>query len=330
MKVKKFIVHKSPDIDCLTALWLMLKFGNKKFQEVEKASIEYHHINDVDGEKLEKEGIIALDIGKWRFDHHNLLPDQENLCATILVAKYLGIDKHPALKKLLTFVQRKDVEGRGVISKDYLDQVFHFSAFVDNLNELYPNNPHKVQIVAFELLDAHYLTEQQWVYLLSDIKKAKNIHTRNGKIVYLRSNSYKAPKATRYLGFDVCIIENTQIKNIAVQWNSKKFDEETHKKIVRKTIIYLRFMESFYRGEKIDIQSLLNSELYLDWFLHSNSKFILYGSVKNPPSQNSKISREYLMECVAYGLDSTRRLPGMLVNNSVFKKIEHELKKLKL
>ncbi|MEI8253862.1 MAG: hypothetical protein WCG25_09265 [bacterium] len=320
-KIKSFVVHKSPDIDCLTALWLMYRFGYLKFEGTQTASTDFQSIDKIDGKTMEKEGIIALDCGKWRFDHHDLDPEQENLCATVLVAKYLGIDKINALDKILKFVQRKDVDGKGVISKDGLDQAFHFSTFVDDLNSLYPENPDKIQEIVFALLDAHYLSEKIWFDLLDQIKKADNIQTHNGKIVYLVSDSHKAARASRYRGFDVCIIQNTQTNNIAIQWNSTKFQEKDHKNMVKRATIYLRFLEALYRGEKINIKELLSSETYLGWFLHSSCKFVLYGSSKISITQNSQIPKEFILELVAYAIDNTRGLPVIVSHNQIFKEL---------
>jgi len=320
-KIKSFVVHKFPDIDCLSALWLMLRFGHLKFEGVETATVDYLSIDDVDGEVLEKQGIIALDTGNWRFDHHNLSPNQKNICATVLVAKYLEIDKENALGKILNFVQRKDVEAKGVISNDYLDQAFHFSSFVDDLNLLYPNDPQKIQKVVFELLDAHYYSEKSWFDLLDQIQIAAKIQTSKGKIVYLVSDSNKAAKATRYRGFDVCIIQETHTNNIAIQWNSSKFKEADHKNMVMRTIVYLRFLESLYRHEKVNVNELKSFETYLGWFLHSSSKFVLYGSRKVSITQPSSISPEFILEIVACAVDESRGLPAMLLYNNSFREL---------
>jgi PHD/YefM family antitoxin component YafN of YafNO toxin-antitoxin module len=65
----------------------------------------------------------------------------------------------PALKKLLTFVKRDDLEGRGIVSKDVIDRMFGLPALILNLVKAYPGHPDYVIDIVKRLFQAHYFEQ---------------------------------------------------------------------------------------------------------------------------------------------------------------------------
>lgn len=312
MVVKKFVLHLYPDLDALGALWLMKRFGEKKFPNASLAPVEFWPIQKGKGSELEKQGIIALDFGRGRFDHHDLKDGEENFCATVLVVRELEIEDYPPLTKFLEFIQRKDVKGEGVKSKDTLDQCFHLVSIADGLNRRYANNPEKVQEIVFEIFDAYYLLELEWFDVINQLKNAFQIETRNGyKITLVYSESPKAARATRFQKFDACVIKDPLTHSITIQWNRQisKLTLNARLEMVRRITKQLRILEASSCQEEIDQKRLDEVGEYRGWFLHDSITLLLFGSQKNPPKTASKIPDQVIAEIVACGLDSERPFP---------------------
>ena len=69
---KKIILQTRPQPDTIVAI-LFLKFlGRNKYQGIEKAEIGILQDlpNNETSETLEQKGVLALDLGKGKFDHH--------------------------------------------------------------------------------------------------------------------------------------------------------------------------------------------------------------------------------------------------------------------
>jgi len=162
-KFHKIITYSQLQPDTICAIILLKKFGEKKYPGISKAVIEYmiELPKGKTADSLEREGILCIDLGGGRFDHHRQTRMQERFCATDLVAKDLGIDTNPGLEKIITYARRDDLEGKGIISKDSIDRAFGLSALIQNLNRHYIGHPEKVLATIAPLLLAHLKEEQK-------------------------------------------------------------------------------------------------------------------------------------------------------------------------
>ena len=158
-----------PQPDTIAAIFLLKRFGEGHFPGVGTAKLEFW-TNTPDGktaEQLEQEGVLLIDLGLGRFDHHNHLVDgKPTKCASELVAAALGLTDDPALKKLLAYARRDDLEGKGTISADPLDRAFGLSGLLTNLNRAYAQDPAGVTGMVLALFEAHYLEEEQRTKLM--------------------------------------------------------------------------------------------------------------------------------------------------------------------
>ena len=160
--VHTVVMYPRPHPDNIAALWLLQEFGTELFPGIREVAFDFW--NQVPpgktAEQWEAEGYLLIDIGGGRFDHHHDGHQMDTTtCATTLVARYLGVDQRPELKKLLEFVRRDDLEGRGIVSKDVIDRAFGLSAIVMNLNRDYPGNPEFVIDSVMRIFHAHYNEE---------------------------------------------------------------------------------------------------------------------------------------------------------------------------
>lgn len=155
-------MYPRPHPDNIVALFLLQEFGEGCFPGIKQAKLEFWNMlpPDKTADELEQNGYLLIDMGGGKFDHHHdQHTDDKTTCASTLVARYLNIDKLPELRKLLEYVRRDDLEGRGIVSKDIIDRAFGLSAIIMNLNRDYPDHPEYVVEVVQRIVLAHYHEE---------------------------------------------------------------------------------------------------------------------------------------------------------------------------
>lgn len=173
--IHTIVIYSRPHADTIAAIFLLRYFGNQHFPGIENATVEFW--NTVKAGKTidewEEAGYVLVDMGGGKFDHHQEDHTAKKDCASTLIARYLGIDTDPALKRLLQYVKRDDLEGRGIVSKDVIDRAFGLSAIIMNLNRDYPDHPEYVVDIVSRIYLAHYheqyrrlvLMPQEWAEL---------------------------------------------------------------------------------------------------------------------------------------------------------------------
>ena len=113
-------------------------------------------------QELEANGMLLIDLGGM-FDHHrvNKERDTREECVSTLIAKHLGVDTVPALRKLLAWAKRDDLEGKGTISDDPLDRAFGLSGIIMNLNRALGQEPERVLDLVLPLIHYHVVEEKK-------------------------------------------------------------------------------------------------------------------------------------------------------------------------
>lgn len=153
-----------PQPDTIAAIFLLKKFGEVEFPGVTDAQLElWTQLPDgKTADELEADGYLLIDLGGARFDHHNHLENgRPTKCASELVAQALGLTDDPALKKLLAYARRDDLEGKGTISPDPLDRAFGLSGLITNLNKTYAHDLVAVINLVLAMFEAHYEEEEK-------------------------------------------------------------------------------------------------------------------------------------------------------------------------
>jgi len=152
---QKIMIPSRPHPDVIVGIFLLIKFGAEKYPGVENAVIDIcQELSAGDtAESLNKKGVLLLDVGKSKFDHHG---KGKNLSQ--LIAEDLGISTNPAVAKILAYAERDDKFGLGTVSKDILDKAFGLSGLVASLNKT-EINPDKVLKIVLPLLEAHLQEE---------------------------------------------------------------------------------------------------------------------------------------------------------------------------
>lgn len=155
---KKLILPTRPQPDTIVGIFLLKFLGREKYPGIEKAEVGIlqNLPNGETSETLEQKGILALDIGGGKFDHH-----QTGKTISQLIAADLGILNDPAVSKMLSYAERDDKYGKGTISTDLIDKAFGLSGLVSSLNKTFVENPEKVINAVLPLLFAHYSEERK-------------------------------------------------------------------------------------------------------------------------------------------------------------------------
>ena len=154
---QKIIIPTRPHPDVIAGIFLLTKFGAKKYPGIKDALIDiWQELPAGDTNlSLEKKGVLLLDLGEGKFDHHK---KGKNLSQ--LIAEDLGILAEPSIAKILAYAQRDDKHGLGTISTDPLDKAFGLSGLVASLNKT-EEDPEKIVKIVLPLLEAHYLEEKR-------------------------------------------------------------------------------------------------------------------------------------------------------------------------
>lgn len=144
--------------DTLVAIFILKKFGEARFPEIKGAAVDFWQTVPAGEteETLDQKGIILIDVGGGKFDHH-ASPVQTT--ASDLVARYVGVHEDPSLAKLLEYARRDDFFGKGTISEDPLDRAFGLSALIAALNKSLVKNPGRVVDIVMPFLVAHHNEE---------------------------------------------------------------------------------------------------------------------------------------------------------------------------
>lgn len=305
MEVHTIVTHWKPDIDEITAQWLLKKFGQKMFPGAENARVVFVEAGSQNyrgrtAEECEKDGILMIGVGGGRFDEH---PNggnsrKEDECAATLVAKALGVDENPALGRILQYVARSDLKGH--------TQPFELAALTKDLNALYPDTPRRVTGRISELLEAKYHQQVAfWSNAQQALDGAITFEVFEGpsgpiKLAIARSDNPEASKFARSEaggGADIVIQHQTR-GNTQVFINRKS----------GKGIISLRDLARMVRIEE---QKLKGSFLVRDWnllavegkiegaeewYYHPEGEMLLNGSLTAPNVPATKISLERLIE----------------------------------
>lgn len=157
-EIENIILPTRPQPDTIVAIFLLKEFGEDVYPGIRNAVVDSWQVvpEGKDADQLLREGVLLLDIGGGRFDHHDRA---EKTTASDLVSEGLGIKDDPAIAKLLEYARRDDFYGKGTISNDQLDRAFGLSGLVAALNKTYVGEVARVVEITLPLVEAHYREE---------------------------------------------------------------------------------------------------------------------------------------------------------------------------
>lgn len=113
-KIEKIAVHQNPHLDEIAAIWLLRRFGQHQYEGIGEAEIVFWTTGATpDGQpasEWQRRGVIAVGIGRGKYDEHADCPSDRVQSCFSLVAEDLGVAGDPALQHILEYVTRTDAE----------------------------------------------------------------------------------------------------------------------------------------------------------------------------------------------------------------------------
>ncbi len=255
--------HLAPDLDCLVAIWILVRFGDAA--EAEFAFVPAGRTVDnlpVDSDPA----IIHVDTGGGRFDHHHVA--DASLCAAELVRRAV-VPQDEALQRMVEQVISID-NAEAAVGRQTV--FFNITDLIAGYNALYPNRPHHVAQAMLPNLDAWYEHEQRTLRLERAFTRRLEFKTRWGLGIAMASDDGGSSRLAYGRGAVLYAYRDRRgYMGIAAQ---------------RRSSVDL---EPIYH----DLQ-LVDGEA--DWYLHPSHRLLLCGTAKAPPRVPSALSLEELVD----------------------------------
>lgn len=260
-KPNTIVGHLSPDLDCLTAIWILVRFGGAKEAELRFVPTG----STLDGLAADTDpSVIHVDTGGGRFDHHDT--DDLSLSAAELVRQKCA-PRDESLRRLVDQVTSLD-HAQALRQSVF----FNINDLIAGYNALYPNHPHHVAQAMFPNLDAWYEHEHRQVRLESAFAERMEFRTRWGLGIAMQSDDGGSSRLAYGHGAVLYAYRDGRgYMGVAAQSRSQ----------VDLAPVYADL-------RRIDGDA--------DWFLHPNRRLLLCGTSKSPPRQPSLLSLEQLVE----------------------------------
>jgi len=300
--ITSIVLPTRPQPDTIVAIFLLRTFGSEQYDGVTTATVT------VDPKASDAPGKLLIDVGGGAFDHH-----QTDYCATELVAQKLGQDNNPAVRQLIAYARRDDVEGKGTISKDPIDRTFGLSNFIACLNKLHTKNPELVVTAVLPLLEAHYhAANEHYVQLpklIEELKqtglfRSETVHQpqRNTKIAFVTTDHVGLAGYLRSnLGGNYRIIVQRRASghvNILTKQNPK-ID-------LSKIIALIRLQEANVQNLEIKDESTLYQEgshgAIPNWYYDPATNSLLNGGVTPDSIEPTQIDWAALQAIILHSL----------------------------
>jgi hypothetical protein len=255
--------HLAPDLDCLVAIWILVRFG-----AAADASLEFvpagRTLNDRPPDA--DPAVVHVDTGGGRFDHHHTA--DPTLSAAELVRRAV-VPGNEALRRMVEQVTRIDnaeaLQGRQPV-------FFNITDLIAGYNALFPNKPFHVTQAMLPNLDAWYEHEQRSLRLERAFNRRVEFQTRWGLGIAMASDDGGSSKLAYSHGAVLYAYRDRRgYMGVAAQRRSSVDLETVYKDLKR-----------------VDGKA--------DWYLHPSHRLLLCGTPKAPPRVPSALSLEQLVD----------------------------------
>jgi len=255
--------HLAPDLDCLTAIWILMRFGgaaNADLQFVPAGATFDQRPADSDPR------IIHVDTGGGRYDHHTRASGS---CAAELVRRAVGPDD-AALERIVRQVCR--IDNATVAAGDH--GFFNITSLIAGYNLLFPSRPHHVAHAMLPNLDAWYEHELRQLRLEAAFSRRIEFETSWGLGIAMESDDGGSSQLAYRHGAVLYAYRDGQgWMGIAAQARSA----------VNLSHVYADL-------RRVDGEA--------DWYLHPNKRLLLCGTAKSPPRVLSRLTLAELVRVI--------------------------------
>lgn len=273
---KTIVTHLNPDLDAITAVWLLVRFGGNEFSKARLAFVPA-------GERLEGEdqNTVHVDTGLGKFDHHQEDRGKTDTSAAMLVYEWLvaegRIKEQEALRRLANEVKDFDHFREYFWPEPTADRYEFFLGHVLNGMKLGKHVGSDDELVEFGMrcLDGTLIGFKIRVAAEKEFEKGVSFTSRWGKALAVESASSGVMKLGLKNGYSVVIRRDPESGMIRIK--SAPLLE------INLGGVYERLMER-------DPQAT--------WYFHPSGHMVLNGSIRNPKMRPSKLSLEDVIDLV--------------------------------
>ncbi|HWQ12848.1 MAG TPA: hypothetical protein VNL77_08610 [Roseiflexaceae bacterium] len=256
--------HLAPDLDCLTAIWILVRFGGAsgaELQFVPAGATLAGRPPDADPQ------VVHVDTGGGRFDHHR--PGAQATCAADLVRRAVA-PRDAALARMVAQVCRLD----NATAPPGDQGCFGVGALVSGYTLLFPERPHQVAQAMLPNLDAWYEHEARQLRLEAAFERRLEFETRWGLGIAMESADGGSSRLAYGRGAVLYAYrDGNGWMGVAAQARSQ----------VDLSPVY---------------RALRHKDAGADWYLHPNRRLLLCGTAKAPPRTPSRLSLEELVRVI--------------------------------
>ena len=274
--MKLIVTHFSPDIDALTACWLIKRF----LKGWDEAEIKFIPAGSALNNKPPDDNpeIIHVDTGLGKFDHHqtdSFISASQLVLDHLLKNKFISSKDHEPLIRLVKLVTEFDHFQEYFYPEPYADRYnFLLHETIEGLKKV-TRDDHVLLNTVFKLLDGTLLNLKNKVSAEKDIKTGYIFTSNLGNTLIMFSGNAESGKLAMKMGYRLVITKDPDKGYVRLKCPPEKGLDLT----------------PFYK-------KLLQFDPKANWFLHSSKKMILNGSAKNPGMKPSFLSVPKLIEIV--------------------------------
>ena len=248
--------HLAPDLDCLTAIWILIRFGG-----AEDADLHFVPAGTtLNGQPVDSDPrVVHVDTGGGRYDHHR--SSSRDLCAAELVRRAVAPD-NPALERMVRQICRIDNATIPAGEQGF----FTITSLVAGYNLLFPDRPQHVAYAMLSNLDAWHEQETCQLRLEAAFARRLEFETSWGLGIAMESDDGGSSRlAYRHGAVLYAYRDGHGWMGIAAQARSAVDLSDVYRDLRR-----------------VDGEA--------DWYLHPNKRLLLCGTAKAPPRVPSRLT----------------------------------------
>lgn len=264
---KTIVTHINPDLDAITAVWLLVRFGGQDFEEAQLAFVPA-------GERLRDDDpdLVHVDTGLGEFDHHQEKRGHEDTSAAKLVFEWLvareRMKEEEELRRIVNEV--RDV--------DHFREYFWPNPTADRyefmLHEVLNGikmgggvkNDHELVHLGMRALDGVLTAFRIRRSAEEAISQGITFETRWGKTIALESSNSGAIKLALKQGYRVGARKDPELGMIRIK--AAPLPE------IELSAVYKKLVEADPRAT---------------WYFHPSGHMVLNGSTRNPKMRASTL-----------------------------------------
>ncbi len=272
---KTIVTHVNPDLDAITAAWLLVRYGGSEFEHASFAFVPA-------GERLKDEdnNTVHVDTGLGKFDHHQEDVGQTDTCAALLVLEWL-ISKHQIkdqveLERMIALITDIDhfreffwpepTQDRYLFSLDQVLNGMKMGGFVDD---------EQLMRFGMQCLDGVLMSFILRVSAEEVVKEGLTFESKWGSSLGLLSSHSGAGKYALKSGHQIVVRKDPH--NGMVRIKAAPHPE------IDLTDVYKKIAEA---------------DSNATWYFHPSKHLILNGSSKNPDMKASRLSLEEVIDII--------------------------------